>query len=81
MAMWTPLGSADTAPIATPTLNTASLDLKRAGSIAPVKTMHLSLIALNFCAVSIIVSVPVVLLFLFLQKYLVSGLTAGGVKG
>jgi len=34
-----------------------------------------------FAAGSIIVSVPVVLLFLFLQKYLVSGLTAGGVKG
>jgi len=30
---------------------------------------------------SIIVSIPVVLLFLYLQKYLVSGLTAGGVKG
>ncbi|MHA7627448.1 sugar ABC transporter permease [Corallococcus sp. M7] len=34
-----------------------------------------------FAAGSIIVSVPVVFLFLFLQKYLVSGLTAGGVKG
>jgi arabinogalactan oligomer/maltooligosaccharide transport system permease protein len=34
-----------------------------------------------FAAGSIIVSLPVVLLFLFLQKYLVSGLTAGGVKG
>jgi arabinogalactan oligomer/maltooligosaccharide transport system permease protein len=28
-----------------------------------------------------IISLPVVLLFLYLQKYLVSGLTAGGVKG
>ena len=34
-----------------------------------------------FAAGSIIVSIPVVLLFLYLQKYLVSGLTAGGVKG
>ena len=34
-----------------------------------------------FAAGSIIVSLPVVLLFLYLQKYLVSGLTAGGVKG
>jgi arabinogalactan oligomer/maltooligosaccharide transport system permease protein len=34
-----------------------------------------------FAAGSIIVSVPVVLLFYFLQKYLVSGLTAGSVKG
>jgi arabinogalactan oligomer/maltooligosaccharide transport system permease protein len=34
-----------------------------------------------FAAGAIIVSVPVVVLFLFLQKYLVSGLTAGAVKG
>ena len=34
-----------------------------------------------FAAGSIIVSIPVVFLFLFLQKYLVSGLTAGSVKG
>ena len=34
-----------------------------------------------FAAGSIIVSIPVVALFMFLQKYLVSGLTAGAVKG
>jgi arabinogalactan oligomer / maltooligosaccharide transport system permease protein len=34
-----------------------------------------------FAAGAIIVSIPVVLVFLFLQKYLVSGLTAGAVKG
>jgi arabinogalactan oligomer/maltooligosaccharide transport system permease protein len=34
-----------------------------------------------FAAGSIMVSIPVVLLFLYLQKYLVSGLTAGSVKG
>ena len=34
-----------------------------------------------FAAGAIIVSLPVVALFLFLQKYLVSGLTAGAVKG
>ena len=33
-----------------------------------------------FAAGSVIVSVPVVILFMYLQKYLVSGLTAGGVK-
>jgi arabinogalactan oligomer/maltooligosaccharide transport system permease protein len=34
-----------------------------------------------FAAGAIVVSIPVVVLFLFLQKYLVSGLTAGSVKG
>lgn len=34
-----------------------------------------------FASGAIIVSIPVVVLFLFLQKYLVSGLTAGSVKG
>ena len=34
-----------------------------------------------FAAGSIIAAIPVVALFLFLQKYLVSGLTAGAVKG
>jgi arabinogalactan oligomer/maltooligosaccharide transport system permease protein len=34
-----------------------------------------------FAAGSIVNAIPVVLLFLFLQKYLVSGLTAGAVKG
>jgi arabinogalactan oligomer/maltooligosaccharide transport system permease protein len=34
-----------------------------------------------FAAGAIIVSIPVVALFFYLQKYLVSGLTAGGVKG
>ncbi|MBL8290074.1 MAG: sugar ABC transporter permease [Rubrivivax sp.] len=33
-----------------------------------------------FAAGSVIVSLPVVILFMFLQKYLVSGLTAGSVK-
>jgi arabinogalactan oligomer/maltooligosaccharide transport system permease protein len=34
-----------------------------------------------FAAGAIIAAIPVVLLFFFLQKYLVSGLTAGSVKG
>jgi arabinogalactan oligomer/maltooligosaccharide transport system permease protein len=34
-----------------------------------------------FAAGSIIVAIPVVILFMFVQKYLVSGLTAGAVKG
>ncbi len=35
----------------------------------------------QFSAGSVMAGVPVVLLFLFLQKYIVSGLTAGAVKG
>jgi arabinogalactan oligomer / maltooligosaccharide transport system permease protein len=34
-----------------------------------------------FAAGSIVAAIPIVLLFLFLQKFLVSGLTAGAVKG
>jgi arabinogalactan oligomer / maltooligosaccharide transport system permease protein len=34
-----------------------------------------------FAAGSVIVSVPVTALFLFLQRFLISGLTAGSVKG
>jgi arabinogalactan oligomer/maltooligosaccharide transport system permease protein len=34
-----------------------------------------------FAAGSIIISLPVVVLFYYLQKYLIAGLTAGGVKG
>lgn len=34
-----------------------------------------------FSAASIIVSIPILLVFFLIQKYMVSGLTAGGVKG
>lgn len=34
-----------------------------------------------FAAGAVLAAIPVVLLFMFLQKYIVSGLTAGGVKG
>jgi len=35
----------------------------------------------DFAALSIIASIPVVFLFIFFQKYLINGLTAGSVKG
>jgi arabinogalactan oligomer/maltooligosaccharide transport system permease protein len=34
-----------------------------------------------FAAGAVISAIPVLLLFLFLQKYIVGGLTAGSVKG
>ena len=34
-----------------------------------------------FAAGAVIAAIPVILLFMYLQKYIVSGLTAGGVKG
>jgi arabinogalactan oligomer/maltooligosaccharide transport system permease protein len=34
-----------------------------------------------FAAGSVLISVPVVLLFLYSSKYMISGLTLGGVKG
>ena len=35
----------------------------------------------KFCAGGILVAVPVTLLFMFLQKYYVEGVTGGAVKG
>ena len=35
----------------------------------------------TFCAAAVIVAVPITLLFLFLQKYYVQGITGGAVKG
>ena len=35
----------------------------------------------EFSALSIVMSIPIILLFFAMQKYIVSGLTIGGVKG
>jgi arabinogalactan oligomer/maltooligosaccharide transport system permease protein len=35
----------------------------------------------QFAATSILMSIPIVILFFALQRYIVSGLTLGGVKG
>jgi len=34
-----------------------------------------------FCAAGVLVALPVALLFIFLQKYYVEGVTGGAVKG
>ena len=34
-----------------------------------------------FSAASLVISLPILIIFLYVQKYMVSGLTAGGVKG
>lgn len=34
-----------------------------------------------FAAGAVVAAIPIVLLFMYLQKYIVAGLTAGGVKG
>ena len=34
-----------------------------------------------FCAAAVIVSIPIALLFIFMQKYYVEGMSAGAVKG
>ena len=34
-----------------------------------------------FSAASILVSIPILIVFFCIQKYMISGLTAGGVKG
>ena len=35
----------------------------------------------NMCAAALMTSLPVILLFMFLQKFLIAGMTSGGVKG
>ena len=35
----------------------------------------------NLCAAALMTSLPVIILFMFLQKYLISGMTTGSVKG
>jgi arabinogalactan oligomer/maltooligosaccharide transport system permease protein len=35
----------------------------------------------DFAAMSLLVAIPVILLFIFFQKFLIEGLTAGSVKG
>ena len=34
-----------------------------------------------FAAAAVVAAIPIIALFMYLQKYIVSGLTAGGVKG
>lgn len=34
-----------------------------------------------FAAGAVVAAIPIILLFMYLQKYIVAGLTAGGVKG
>ena len=43
--------------------------------------LMLFLIALTICAGAVLVSIPIVCLFIRLQKYYVAGVTAGAAKG
>ena len=36
---------------------------------------------LPFCAGAVVISIPITMLFLFMQKYYTEGVTAGAVKG
>jgi arabinogalactan oligomer/maltooligosaccharide transport system permease protein len=35
----------------------------------------------RFCAMALVIALPVAIVYLSLQKYIVGGLTVGGVKG
>ena len=42
---------------------------------------HIAAYFTRFCAGGVVIAVPIVLLFLWLQKYYVAGVTGGSVKG
>ena len=51
------------------------------GGISPESANHKRHCQADLSAAAIMVSVPIVFLFVYISKYLVSGLTLGGVKG
>ena len=62
-----------------PNLNTLAVGLQSfvSGSMTGGSQMQFT----KFAAGSLLIALPIALLYVFLQKYLISGLTAGGTKG
>ena len=62
-----------------PELNTLAVGLQSfvSGSMTGGTQMQFT----KFAAGSLLIALPIALLYIFLQKYLISGLTAGGTKG
>ena len=50
-------------------------------TVKTISLQRMSLITEIIASLAVVVSIPPMILFFFLQKYLVGGLSLGGVKG